>query len=276
MIQVESPLLGVEVEYLRVDDHRVTEISCSRELLFEEFYALLTSLAERLDAGAPLDVALDEAASRWRDLLQPVDVLSAEKEVGLWGEMWLLNRLISGRGSAMADAWTGPFREPHDFRLGLVEVEVKTTTSVRRTHMIDGLAQLVASPDHSLFVLSLQLEPAGAESGATLPEMIERVKAGLAGDTHRLSLFDAGLKSLGYDATRAGRYVRSWQLRTAPAIVPVDMDLPTITPAVLEATSPAHLARITEVHYRLNVEGLTLLEGSPKFVEIVDGRTTSA
>jgi hypothetical protein len=91
-------------------------------------------------------LALESSLALWRALLQTSALLSEEKQVGLAGELWLLERLLRGLGPRALDAWVGPGGQSHDFRLGDFEFEVKATSGTRRVHMINGLNQSLGTP----------------------------------------------------------------------------------------------------------------------------------
>src|SRR5262249_11355959 len=150
--------------------------------------------------------------------------------LGLTGELWMLNRLLSSMGPEAVDAWTGPQREPHDFRVRDVEFEVKSTRSVERVHLINGLTQLVPSLDRSLWLVSLQFEPAGLHAGQSLPEMLTEIRAALTVNARALQKFNDLLsRAYGQINLHADYYAERLQLRTPAQLVPIDSRCPVIT-----------------------------------------------
>jgi hypothetical protein len=240
-------------------------------VLFPYFHGFSLSVADRiqldgLDAGA----AVNECVVRWKDLLRLVTLLSPERQLGLVGELWLLSHLVARLGPADAlAAWTGPTRAAHDFRFGRYEIEVKATRGERRVHVISSDTQLVASPECELYLLSLQFTLAGAEAGESLASRITAVRDQLK-NRSLVQVFDAALVAgYGLDASDLDQYSAAVKLRTSPYLVPIDADFPRVDLA--GSASGNAVARISDVRYRVDVEGLGFVAGSPQFDEVIGG-----
>lgn len=97
--------------------------------------------------------ALAERLAAWKELFSGAgpEPLSEREQTGLMGELAFLQVLLERRvapGIAVA-SWRGPLRDPHDFHLGSIHVEVKST---------------VADDAGVVKISSLrQLDPAGTE-----------------------------------------------------------------------------------------------------------------
>lgn len=122
------------------------ELATASQTLHRQFYQFATAVADRIimECEVPLAAAVAELKC-FDELLAPRSLLSLERQIGLLGELIVLERIIVSRGPAGADAWTGPQSEPHDFRLGQTELEVKTSSGTRRLHRIHGLDQMFPS-----------------------------------------------------------------------------------------------------------------------------------
>ena len=267
-----SPLAGVAVRNVKGSaGEDYLEVSTRARGLFVEFYALLEDLADRIQlAGTPAGTAFLSTIANWKDLLRPIERLSDEQQLGLWGELWLLQRLSKALGAPAAiAAWTGPLQEPHDFRLADQEIEVKATRSRRRSHVISSIEQLEPSPDHQLYLLSLHLEPGGA-GGTTLPEMVAAVRALCSGDSAAADTLEQRLL-LGsrYAESDAPTYTDTFSFRAPPRLIPVNSGLARITRSMLEAQLGPDAQRIDDVQYRLDVAGLGDEDGSPAFVAVI-------
>lgn len=251
-----SPLAAVNVSVAWPGSIRNLEVSTSHTQLYPEFYSFATTLADRIQlrGEAPVD-AFASALTSWSDLLQPMEVLSLERQLGLFAELWVLVRVVESRGPRALDSWIGPLGEPHDYRFVKQELEVKATISPTRSHIIDGEHQLVSSPDCSLSLLSIQLEPAGT-GGMSLADLVASVQQQLRAGTPAARKFDDSLAAVGYRHTDSGLYQGRWQLRSAPHLVVVDDNCPRITRADIEQMNEGTSSRIADVHYRINVDGL--------------------
>ncbi|WP_103061760.1 PD-(D/E)XK motif protein [Actinomyces qiguomingii] len=227
-----------------------------------EAYSLLQSVADQLQQGDDMERALHVALDAYRGLLSRAPRLSEDQETGLFGELIALNRLIDGVGESRAlAAWLGPQSEEHDFVLGDCDVEVKTTRSERRVHVIHGLGQLAPTPGRPLYLMSVQVTRAGAsDSGATLPGMIERIRRRLRAG--RID-FDDKLTEFGWEDARADRlYPTRLLLRSEPRFYAVDDDFPAITSAGLgRILSRPELVR--SIDYRIDVTDLAPEEAPP-------------
>lgn len=227
-----------------------------------EAYSLLQAVADQLQRGDDMERALHVALKAYRDLLARAHRLSEDQEIGLFGELIALDRLIDGVGGARAlAAWLGPQSEEHDFALRGYDVEVKTTRSERRIHVIHGLGQLTPTPDRPLHLMSMQVTRAGAsDDGETLPGMIDRIRRRLSsGRTD----FDGKLAEFGWvDAHSEKLYTARLLLRSEPRFYVVDGDFPAITSAGLAAI----LARpelVRSIDYRIDVTDLGAEDGAP-------------
>lgn len=195
-----------------------------------EAYSILRSVADELHGGADIGSALEIALKSYKGLLTKTPRMSREQEVGLFGELLILNRLIDESGESGAlDAWLGPESEEHDFVLRDEDLEVKTTTGDRRTHIIHGAGQLLPTGERPLRLVSVQLTGAGAaDDGRSLVDLVMSTRKRL-GRGRRA--FDERLASLGWrDEDADSLYPDKFLLRSDPAVYDVDSDFPAIVP----------------------------------------------
>lgn len=149
---------------------------------------------------------------------------------------------------------------------------MKTTLRAGRVHTVHGLEQLRPTAGSQLFLLSLQVAPAGAEPHAlTLSELMADVEAALSGDTPRLDLLRWLVgEQIGYRPSEmpAPGDVEALVMRSAPVLVPVDVRCPALTATLLEPLG-ALAQRIADVRYTIDVEGLGEEDGSQAFLEVL-------
>lgn len=246
-------------------------VSCMSERLFREFYSFMMSVADDIQLNSvSSSAALVSQLKTWDSLLKRTSLLSNEEEIGLFGELWVLQKLIIASGAPAMDAWVGPMREPHDFRFSNHEIEVKTTRSRERIHKIHGLDQLGATPGKRLFLLSLQVQWGGA-SGYTLRDMVLMVQEALRLDPTRRNAFDRLLEhAFGLNEANLERYQSTFELRTSPYLVEVEDNCPKLRREDLERLfSPGLSSRITAVEYWINLDDLGHPHGSPAFANIL-------
>ena len=242
------------------------ELAVSHPSLSRQFYHFATAVSERVlfEKVSAIEALLLEIQS-FAELLEGKALLSIERQLGLLGELVLLERLVRKSGNTLLDAWIGPQQEPHDFRIGLREFEVKTTLRAQRIHAIHGVEQLMASRKCQLFLVSLLFGPAGKGGGFSLTEKAEALSKLLESDTYRQKQFIAAVEACGFRSSDRDHYTRRFELRRPIAIVPVDKKFPAITRPVIQA-SLGHLAtRVESIQYEVNIEGLEYEEETAVF-----------
>lgn len=138
-------------------------------------------------------------------------VLSTEEEIGLFGELLVLQNLLDDGVSEFdaLDSWAGPDDGLHDFLLGDGAIEVKTTLAPAGfIARISNLDQLDDSLHQPLFVAAVRL--AQLSEGATLPDLIDQV-AGQIRDPGATALLNSRLVSAGYMDMTQAEYTRRFR-----------------------------------------------------------------
>lgn len=219
----------------------------------------------RLTAYRP---ALRRSLRDWRALFEQLALLTPERQLGLLGELWLLDRLLDVNGADALDAWTGPKGEAHDFRIGKNEFEVKTTSGEHRSHVISSDSQLIPSPGHDLYLVSLQFA-AGGPDGRSLHDVVDglRSRTAMLGVASRFEqILEAGFQLM---PSNLVHYSRRMQLRSRPYLVPVTESFPRITHSDVLALPRSEMVRVSDVRYRLDVEGLGWEDGTVEFLALL-------
>ena len=245
------------------------ELSTQASELFHEFFSLLLVAADLIqrEQRDPLD-AIIVSLRRWRQLLARVEVLSEEAQVGLFGEVWLLRRLLRANGGVALEQWVGPRDEPHDFRLGQEEIEVKTTRSASRVHTIHGLHQL--EPGGAAASYSLTAAFASRwRTWESIPDLVAEVRDLLVMTIHDDKRWTIYWRRAP-DTPIARRPL--WSPLSDPHTTnsrTVDLSCPRITSTNVHWSTPAVRARVDSVTYRINLEGLGFSDGSPEFLRLI-------
>jgi hypothetical protein len=219
------------------DAGELAELTVTVEGNVHGAYGLLTSVADELQLrGQPFAFAVATSVAKHRNLFAGKAALSAEKELGLFGELLVLEYLIKKLGAGHAvESWQGPRSEEHDFVLDDVHLEIKTTSGEQRRHMMHGLTQLVPVRDVPLSLISLQLTRSNHDGGLTLGQLVSRVRA--QSDGYRPAV-DAGLEAMGWDDADVELYTTFWTKRTEPRAFDVDERFPALTAARLAPAIP--------------------------------------
>lgn len=249
-----AKLKHVEFNAVAAGDDDLAELTVRVEGNVHGAYGLLATIADEVQiAKLPLAAAVATGVARHRNILASRSGLTAEKEVGLFGELLFLEFLIHqmGAGTAVA-AWQGPLSEEHDFTFDTVHIEVKTTSGERRKHSINGLTQLVPLRLLPLSLLSIQLTRSSPEGGRTLPQIIADVRT-IAGG-HSVSV-DTMLTAFGWRNEDANLHATYWTLRSAPRAYAVRGDFPVMTPDLLSPIVP-NFGLLSEVSYKVDLTDL--------------------
>lgn len=253
--EVEPPvntLAHVAVDVRIEGTQRYLEISTTDERLVVDGHAMLMAVADRiqLDGIEPIE-ALEKTLATWESILASRVRLTLQAEVGLFGELLVVNTLLE-TATAGVSAWRGGLSEEHDFGFADADVETKTTTGEQRRHWIHGLRQLVPTGETPLWLLSLQLTRAGEGKGRRLPELIDDVRARVAG-AERARL-DENLTAAGWSEDQRDLVTDRWRLRTRALAFRVAGDFPRLTPDLLGAAS-IDVAPLRQVAYEIELTG---------------------
>ena len=202
------------------------EIRVQEEGLLYDAYPMLCAIADRVQIdGLTFGQAVREVLATYHDLLARRFGLGDERELGLYGELLLLEHLMLRFGPLQSvTAWRGPYGEEHDFSLEEQDVEVKTTSTDRRVHWIGALEQLTPSPMRALWLISIQLTTAGDGPGRSLSDLVEAVRTDLTEEASHL--FENALISFGWRSHEIALYQRRFRLRSQPLVLRVDSDFP--------------------------------------------------
>lgn len=193
------------------------------DVIFEQFAReLLVALV-----GSPKPArAAAEAIAKWRRLFseQTTDVLSPEAQVGLFGELTALRRVLTISGSGDITSWTGPelLNAQHDFRNGDTACEVKTTrTREGRRVRISSVDQLEPPAGGDLFLLHYRVD--NDPQGVTLPHVIaEIVDLGAS-----VAALNRKLQLIGYESAHVEQYTNKFRVLDARLYL-VDESFPRI------------------------------------------------
>lgn len=255
-----SPFSDLTVRIVIAGGEMWLEISTTADELYRDFHRFAEIIVEEFERPEASAVsAYLKALRRWGALTAKKSILSAQEEIGLWGELVLLDAVLRKHGSRYIYAWTG--RETpagrHDFRFGGAGVEVKCTQAASRTHTVHGLDQLMPSPGMALFILSLKAEAAGMQRpGTTLAAKVAAIRQLLIGAPEHEE-FDYRLLRAGFDDESANNYERRFVLVDIPMLVPVDESCPKLTVDNARACGgESTFGRISDVAYQINVDGL--------------------
>lgn len=159
------------------------------------------------------------ALLRWKNLFQRVQDagLSVEEQLGLFGEMSFLNKLVSATTVSYYDIiqyYVGAEQALRDFQGCNWAVEVKTTaTNNPQTLLINGERQLDDTKIEKLFLYHCSVE-VSRSTGVSLSDLVRQIIAKVESDVAAVSLLNCKLFEAGYLFEQAYLYDdRCYQVR---------------------------------------------------------------
>jgi hypothetical protein len=263
-ISLLTPLIGVapdlsrfrniELDTFTQDAESWVELRVKPVGALHAAYGLFTSITDRIQLmSESLAVAVARSIAGHRLVLAGRFGLSEEQEIGLYGELLVVESLLQRRDRAQAIAtWHGPLSEEHDFTFLDGHVEVKTTTGERRRHLIGALGQLEPIRGIPLWLLSIQITRSSGADGRTLTQLVRDVRR-LADDL--VVQLDDQLAAAGWDDDLHDLFTTVWAQRSIPRCYRVDESFPALTGARLAQVVP-HLGLVSDVLYRVDVTDL--------------------
>jgi hypothetical protein len=240
--------LGFHVTRVNSEQHALVWLALTRSPNgnLELFSAMVSDVLRAILATGTGDHSRELRAflgriRAWQEFMRKGAVpLSAENEVGLVGELTVLEKMLDiGMAPETAiKAWSGPLDGLRDFELGFGAIEVKTTVaSAGLVAKITSLEQLDDTNCKPIFLGAVKY--ALTESGQTLPEKLSAIRAQLESDPITLSEFEDRVLAAGYMPAHAPQYHRRFSLRDI-AILEIGENFPrlmhgNVTPGVISA-----------------------------------------
>lgn len=232
------------------------ELGASGRDVLRGAYSMLTAVADlvQLD-GLDMGIAIRQAIASHRELLSALGRLSDHQEVGLFGELVILNQFIDSVGEQTAvNSWKGPDWEEHDFGFETIDLEVKTTLTEDRSHRISSLTQLEPSSNRTLWLVSVQLTTTGV-GGSSLPELVSQTSGRLEDLVIKMQYVEK-LTRLGWHLDQSHLYTRRFMTRGKTWTFKIDDSFPALTRRTLAAAG-LPVERFSNVSYILHTAGLT-------------------
>ena len=149
-------------------------LECTESNLADAFFVLVVDIARRLAAAGEISWPTILAwVEEWQTLLARRAALTAEQQLGLWGELWVISN--AANPDPLVTAWRGPEGEAVDFFFDGVALEVKVS---RRAHVHHVSQRQIDLPVgvHKAYLLSVWvgIEPV---RGISLAELVDAALA---------------------------------------------------------------------------------------------------
>lgn len=156
-------------------------------------------------------------------------ILSAESEIGLFGELILLQNLLKSEMPIMdvINSWHGPIGGIKDFLIGTGGIEVKTTVVQGAfPAKISSLEQLDNSLVQPLYLAGIRILL--SNSGTTLPEFADQLRSSFSSNTTALNTYDNRLIQVGLFEAHSANYTRRF-VHSSTFVFTVNDNFPRLT-----------------------------------------------
>lgn len=176
--------------------------------------------------------------------------LSDQAQKGLYGELHFLKYFLLplGAGDETLRYWMGSAGRQHDFQLGTLAVEVKTSAAKQhQTLRIASEQQLDDSLVQRLYLFHLSVSLI-ENSPATLPALIDEIRKTLSDSVSAIDFFDNLLLERGFSDAHRELYERTGYSIRSSGVYEVRDEFPRITEDDLRAG-------VGDVGYSISLDG---------------------
>ena len=226
---------------------------------FNDLFVLLTFDILKTINKTNLQDATLKIINKWKYFTSDKnnELLSIEKQIGLMGELILLNKIIEGNVHNI-NCWTAD-TQSIDFSIKNNLIEVKATLKDKHSHIINGLDQLKIIKEKKKYILSILVKKSDIKTKDTLnlANYIEQIENKIAKDPEIQDIFYSKLKKVGYNEIHRAKYNNFNFVIIDKLFYKVNENMPKITSDLF--TSPLN-SRINKITYNLDLDGLDCLE----------------
>lgn len=254
-------------------------ILCRIDSLEDQFQSFVQTIVDNLANGQAPHSAVEIAIDKWVSFFSKNSASKRPQELlGLFGELlFLFERLKSSKNTGLViDGWKGPLGEPWDFvfpdPVKTCFVEVKTTGSVQRRIIVNGIDQFwAADTTHNQYWLYWQRanwyrQDDGQDTGSIFALIKEiQTYCSSISEVTRISfenaLAECGLTELNDESRRVYQAIKitpgrgNW--------IAVDSSYPALHRG--SVSNPAVLQRVEDVSYAFKIQDEDIVQEGPDF-----------
>ncbi|SCP98594.1 Putative PD-(D/E)XK family member [Anaerobium acetethylicum] len=165
------------------------------------FILVMQDIIDRIEEVENKDVVwkVKEVLAKWNTFFQfdKEYVLQENTQQGLYGELYILEKMVALKDESVLNCWTGCNAETHDFYFGRDALEVKSSSSkgpdkvkISNEFQLDDTGIL-----GRLYLMYLKMKKSEVD-GECLPDIVERIVKMLGADA-KISFYDKLIK-VGY------------------------------------------------------------------------------
>ncbi|MFF2494179.1 PD-(D/E)XK motif protein [Agromyces sp. NPDC058064] len=192
---------GIHLVQIKSNGLRYLSLMCLDRYLFDAFSKLAVEVLSVLSSTGPTSPSVRRLFLDWEELFaRSAGGMSSVEQLGLYGELLVLEQLLAHRAVDAVSAWTGPDRSQHDFRFARRAIEVKASAAREgRSARISSLQQLEPPVGGSLVLVYVRLEI--APNGRSLKHLAHAVGASCEWHTEYRSRLRAAGYSFALEST---------------------------------------------------------------------------
>jgi hypothetical protein len=195
-VEIQTLLNYTDMHYVAIKENAGTDD--------ELFYVIANDIQEsiaKLDSVKYCIQTVINKLNEWKDFFSSGKslMLSEEQEIGLAGELMLLEDLINTYGTKAQTWWAGAGKETHDFYINKNAIEVKSTIKqAPYSAQIHSEYQLDDNDVEGLLYLKFYALRRSKSSGIKIPEIISNILKLLDSDMVAITEFKKKLQQYGY------------------------------------------------------------------------------
>lgn len=204
--------------------------------------------ADVISATMPIDSETESVSiftqriNSWRNIFSrgPMLILTAEEQVGLFGELEFIKALINENipTGEVIDAWKGADAEDKDFQFQDIGIEVKSSHKQDKLVKISNIRQLDNAGYKELYLYYYSFAKSNGGSN-TLPMQIDEIRSLLVGSPY-LEEFESKLLNVGYNDADKESYKACYTMTYEDAYLVEDsfpkISVINVMPGILDAS----------------------------------------
>ena len=158
---------------------------------------------------------LEGRLNKWKDFFKNKSskILTETAQLGLFGELWLIDTLLNVGFINASEIWNGPIHSAQDFQWGSLAIEMKATKSNFIKSVPINSADQLSNKDYERLYLGVVRFSRADSDGMALHDLIETIERKL--DSSAQKRFKAKLQCLGYDEALREEYVNRFKFEEA-------------------------------------------------------------
>ena len=238
-------------------DRKFVNFKCTLHYFRETFTAFVKDISSKLESSDRIN-SIREALTKWISFWRPdlSRALNERQQLGLIAELLILDVILDQTGSEGIVYWTGPENSRQDFSLPGISIEIKSSLSVKRKHIVNGLHQLLPnSPSEDLFLVSVVVSSPSTGSNFRLDQLVANISHRHFDTRYDLeSLFQDLLYDVGYHAAHSTLYSSFCIDVEDIRVYKVDEEFPKLSNQKL---SPVNQSRVFNVRYTIDLDDYT-------------------